>query len=271
MKPMRALAGTIMAMSLAFAIPSSVAAADPLNGPCNTLQLNNNSWVVRTVDTTQQQGWVSSVQGSISRYDYLLCSYFAIAPNVSSSAAWVAIEGSAASDDIVQDGYIKCQRGCINFFPINELDYFWAAGQSGDLTHLPWPVRIGAADTSSSHVFTTQLRLVNGAYQWQFLIDGIVRATTDDSWRKWNRDRVQVGTEVWNCGDQMGGRTASGTDPGNKQKFRNIVWVNATSHSGGLGASQHLGNSYPWAFSSDINTSDFDVWTSAHTSGNCSG
>ncbi len=247
-------------------------AANPLSGNCNVLQFNNNSWLTATADSTQAQGWITTVSALISVYNYSLCNAFLIAPNVSSSAAWVAIEGEPTSgNNIVQDGYIKCQMGCVNGFDYEVLDYFWAAGQDGDIFHLPFPVRIGVADQSKSHTFVTQLRYVNGAYRWQFLIDGVIRATTDDSWRHWNRNRIEIGNEVWNCGDQIGGRTASGSDPGNKQKFDSVTWQNATSHTGGLGASSRKGNYYPWSYSHDYSTADFYVWTDSHTSGDCSG
>ncbi len=113
--------------------------------------------------------------------------------------------------------------------------------------------------------------MVNGSYQWQFLIDGAIRATTDDGWRKWSRNRIEIGNEVWNCGDQLGCRTASGTDPGNQQKFDQVTWRNASSHSGGLRPSQRTGNYYLWSYSHDYSSSSFHVWTSAHTSGDCSG
>lgn len=82
---------------------------------------------------------------------------------------------------------------------------------------------------------------------------------------------MQIGTENWNCGDQMGGRPAYGSDAGNKQKFRDIIWVNNTTHSGELLGPRKAGNDYPWSSYQRIDSSDFDVWTSAHTSGACPG
>lgn len=142
----------LLAVSLAW--PAAAVAANPLSGNCNVLQINNNSWLTSTADSTRDQGWITSVSARISVYNYALCNASIIAPNVSSSAAWVAIEGLPTSgNNIVQDGYIKCQMGCVNGFDYEVLDYFWAAGQDGDIFHLPFPVKIGVADTSKSHTF----------------------------------------------------------------------------------------------------------------------
>lgn len=277
---MKAKSFRIMTAAVALVVVNSISAAgpalaaNPLNGPCNDTQINNNTWITRTASSTQSQGWITMVSATIIRYDYLLCTIFVIGPNVSSSGAWVAIEGTPTSgNNIVQDGYFKGQAGILNCcFDNNKLDYFWAVGQDNDLNHLPWPAFMGTADTASSHVFTTQLRFVGGAYQWQFLIDGVIRATASDSWRTWNRNKIEIGNEIWNCGDQLGGRTASGSDPGNKQKFTNMAWQNATSHAGGLSPSQLLGNAYPWGYMDDRGgTSAAYTWTDSHTSGNCSG
>ena len=268
----RLLVPALALLAGSLALPAAAVAANPLSGNCNVVQINNNSWVTSTADSTQAQGWITTVSARISVYNYALCNAFIIAPNVSASMAWVAIEGMPTSgNNIVQVGYIKCQIVCVNGFDYQVLDYFWAAGQDGDIFHLPFPVKIGVADASQSHTFVTQLRMVNGAYQWQFLIDGVIRATTNDSWRTWNRNRIEIGNEVWNCGDQLGGRTASGTDPGNQQKFDQVAWTNASSHTGGLGPSEPAGNSYPWSDSHDYSSAKFHVWTSAHTAGDCSG
>ena len=65
----------------------------------------------------------------------------------------------------------------------------------------------------------------------------------------------------------MGGRTADGSDPGNKQKFRNLSWVaGGVTHNGEFGEPSQRGNNplYPWIFAQSFNSSDFDVWTFNH-------
>ncbi len=154
------------------------------------------------------------------------------------------------------------------------LDFFYAWGNSTDPTKMPWPIKMGTADSASSHVFTTRLNAVTGI--WEFQIDGVTYATVPDgSWRNWNRTRIQAATENWNCGDQMGGRTAVGTDPGNHQKFRSVTWVaGGVQHDGQLGAvtiSSQQGYYYPWIYGSSSGTDDMDAWTYNHTTGSCSG
>lgn len=150
----------------------------------------------------------------------------------------------------------------------NQLDFFYSSG-SDDVDHAPWPKNISLADAAGSHVFAVRLLYnADGSRTWQYLIDGQVRASEPDgAWRSWNRQKSQIGTEQYNCGDQIGGRTADGSDPGNKQKFRSLSWIaGGVTHSGEFGVPYRGGNNpaYPWIVWQNFNTSDFDVWTWNH-------
>ncbi len=61
--------------------------------------------------------------------------------------------------------------------------------------------------------------------------------------------------------DQLGGRPANGSDPGNKQKFRNVTWVNNTTHTEIAGALYKTGHCYPWSAWQTISGAAWDTWT----------
>jgi hypothetical protein len=264
--------GTIAAVGLN---PATAAATQYLSGPCNTSQYLDNSFSFREGDTGTNGPWITNITGTINRYVYQLCSENPPGNNpiVSGSGAWVSINGPGG-DDIVQIGYWECGYAavCGNQMDTNQLDFFCAYGTTGNLLYQPWPTKISLADSASSHVFTVSVH--SGSY-WNLNIDGTtVVVIPDSSWRTWNRSRVQAADEDYNCGDQLGGRTADGTDPGNHQKFRSISWqAGSTIYPGDLGTPQVSGAPAPWATAVAINgsTSDFDVWTYNHTQSACSG
>lgn len=249
-------------------MPTEVLAVQSLSGACDVGQYIDNTWGVRDAYTGQSGPWLTSASASISRYDYSLCTGGA-RPKVSGTGAWVAIEGPG-SNDIVQVGYWKCGDAliCGNGMHTNQLDFFYSSG-SDDWDHAPWPKNISLADAAGSHVFKVELFYnTDGSRTWRYMIDGQIRASEPDgTWRKWNRVKTQIGTEQYNCGDQLGGRVADGSDPGNKQKFRSLTWVaGGVTHSDGFGAPYIGGNNplYPWLFVLPINSTDFDVWTANH-------
>jgi len=243
------------------------------NAECDNLQLNDNSWVVADQSVAPSGPWISKVAGSISLYDYALCyRSVPVNPLMTGSGAWVAIEGphtggAMGGNSIVQVGYWKCaeSEACgVSGIPstqYNRVVYFYAFGNADDLFHQPYPQSLGLATTSST--FEVALRYyANGTRQWEFIIDGVVRKVIDDSWRTWNREKVQVGNEVWNEGDQMGGRPPSGSDPGNKQKFRNITWYNGTTRTGlSSGVYRPPAHCYPWAQWQTYSSASWDMWT----------
>ncbi len=253
-----------------------VFAAPPQSGPCNGGQFNDNSWVVRDTPIATSPNWVTWVQGDITPYGYELCTHPDYdPPDASGTGAWVAIEPNQQGSSIIQIGYWKCGAGfvaCGNGMRVGELDYFYAWGIQGDILHQPWPTYIsGPVAISGSHTFKVLLYYPgDGTREWRFYIGGSIAKVLDDNWRTWPREKAQIGTEVWNCGDQMGGRDAFGTDAGNKQKFRNISWrAGTTTHFGDLGDSYRSGNPYAWAGKQNVGDAGFDVWTSAHTTSFC--
>lgn len=268
-----------LAVLLALTLAAVGTAAAATNAECDNLQLNDNSWVVRDASVAPSGPWVSKVTGSISLYDYALCyRNVAVNPLMTGSGAWIAIEGphtggGMGGNSIIQVGYWKCaeSEACgVSGIPSTQYGrvvYFYAFGNADDVFHQPHPQSLGLATTSSS--FEVALRyLSNGTRQWEFIIDGVVRKVIDDSWRTWNREKVQVGNEVWNEGDQLGGRPPSGSDPGNKQKFRNITWYNGTTQTGLPGAVYRSGHCYPWASWQTLSSAAWDAWTNLnHT--NC--
>lgn len=262
-------ASMLLVVSAFLPFPGRVLAAQALAGACDVGQYNDNTWVVRNAATGTSGPWITSASAWISRYDYSLCTG-SLRPWVTGSGAWPAIVGPGG-DDIVQVGYWKCGDGrvCGNGMHTNQLDFFYASGATGDINHAPWPTNISLADTAASHTFTVRLAYrPDGSRVWEYVIDDQVRASEPDgAWRSWNRQRAQVGTEQWNCGDQMGGRTADGSDPGNKQKFRSLTWVaGGVTHAGGFDGPAQTGNNpyYPWIYAQAYNSSDFDVWTWNH-------
>ena len=269
-------------ITTALILISSLFVAPPVgaayNATCDILQAADNTWVARDSETVTT--WVTKVTGWISYYNYTLCQDPGIPfirPEQSSSSAWVAIEGPnpggpAGGDSIVQVGYIKCQNstGCavsgIDSSHWNKVVYFYAFGNSNDLLHNPFPQFIAEAD-NLPHTFEVYLHYTGGTRQWEFKIDGTIRKVFDDNWRTWNRDHVQVANEIWNEGDQIGGRPPSPGDAGNKQKFRDVVWVNNTVHNGLSGSPYLAGHCYLWANWQTYNAQDWDVWTTNnHTS-----
>lgn len=286
---MRLLASFAAALLLVLAQTSALnAQSQQLNGPCNDSEQPptgnpDNGFAYRQANTGGTGPWITSVSGSINRNVYTLCDQSnGIVPNLTASGAWVAIEGPGSSD-IVQDGYWECGNGlvCGNGMDTYKLDFFYAWGNSTDPTKMPWPTWMGLADSASSHTFTTDLNAQTGV--WEFKIDGVIRATqADGSWRNWNRTRIQAASENWNCGDELGGRTVLGSDPGNHQKFRTVKWVaGGVTHNGGLGSvviySPIYGNTgngtgvWPWYYASSSGTDDLDAWTYNHTTGSCQG
>lgn len=264
----------MMAAIALLAASGVVSATTQTNGDCDLTQFNDNSWVVRDGYTGNTGPWVTSVEGQINRYAYSVCNHGFVAPNLSGTGSWVAIEGPGP-EDIVHVGYWVCGDGvvCGNDMHPHQLDFFFAWGASGDPFHAPWPSNISLADGSSTHIFTVTLVYnADGTRTWHFKIDHVDRVLVGDgSWRTWNRSRVEVGNEQWNCGDQIGGRGPDGSDQGNHQKFRGISWIaGGITHVGGLTNPQWLGNNpqYPWVNFQTINgsTSDFDVWTQNHGS-----
>lgn len=273
---LRVIVAVILAWSVALMMGSTAAlAAPPQNGPCRDSQVNDNSWIVRdSTPIATSPNWVSIAQADISPYNYALCQSGVYGPISTGSGAWAAIVPAQGGGSIIQIGYWKCGIGavCGNGMPAGELDYFYAWGIDGDIFHQPWPTYIsGPVAVSGTHTFKVHLYYPgDGTREWRLSIDGVVKKYLDDNWRTWPRQRAQVGAENWNCGDQLGGRNASGTDPGNKQKFRNLIWRTNLSHIGDMGNVYHSGHAYPWGYFDQINDSDFDVWTSGHTTSICS-
>jgi hypothetical protein len=170
-------------------------------------------------------------------------------------------------NSIVQVGYIKCQNSSacaysgIDSSHWNRVVYFYAFGNANDVFHLPSPQYIADASVAV-HLFQVYLHyLPGGGRQWEFWIDGYLRAIIGDDWRTWNRQKVQVANEVWNEGDQLGGRPPAGTDPGNKQKFRDVYWYNGTSHYGLTGPVYRSGHCYPWSGWETLSSQSWNTWT----------
>jgi len=220
------------------------------------------------------------VQGSISSYDYSICVQSTGKPLLSASQAWVAIEGQY-DDDIVQVGIIKCATsqyfGCLNNGFTGHVDFFWAHGQTGDAANAPWPVKItNSLDPNALHTYKVQFMTFpptidtypNNHYEWWYYIDGQLQyQDCDECFRSWRRDHVEIGTEDWNCGDQLGGRAA------NHQKFRTVSWVASSTHTN-LDSYVKRGDAggYAWSFGDDLNTTNgLDVWTDNHSQSACSG
>lgn len=271
----RAAIATILAIWMSLVMGGSVVlAAPPQNGPCRDSQINDNSWIVRdSTPIATSPNWLVYVQADITPYNYALCTFGTYAPLATGSGAWVAITPNQAGASIIQIGYWKCGSGiaCGNGMKLGELDYFYAWGVEGDIFHQPWPTYIsGPVAISGTHTFKVHLYYPgDGTREWRLSIDGVVKKYMNDDWRTWPRQRAQIGVENWNCGDQLGGRNASGSDAGNKQKFRNVTWRTNVTHNGDMGVVYRPGHFYPWGYFDQINDSDFDVWTSAHTTNIC--
>ncbi len=242
------------------------------NAECDNLQLSDNTWVVRDSYTTSPN-WASRVSAFISRYSYAMCSHTPILrPEATGWGAWVAIEGPYESglmggNSIIQVGYWKCEDSdacTVSGIPSShwgEVVYFYAFGNANDVFHQPFSQYLGVATTNS----TFDLRLAypsSGGRRWEFRIDGTLVRTLDDEWRTWNRGKIQVGAEIWNEGDQIGGRPPSGSDAGNKQKFRDVFWVGGTTHTGLSSVIYQTGHCYSWAHWSATDSANWDVWTS---------
>jgi hypothetical protein len=212
------LLGAITSVLLLAIGPLPAGATAPYSVPCNG-SLNagtDNSFVSREASSTHDQGWISMAAAWISPYTFDLCSGTAVG---SASHAWVAIQNSSGGGDIVQIGLIRCQHACLNpGFEDGALDVFIAAGQGDLIQHQPWPVFVEHAD-GLAHTYELQLTQWGSppAAWWFFYVDGNFVSQHDDSWRTWFRDTVAISTEVWNCGDQEGGRDV------NHEKFRSTV------------------------------------------------
>ena len=273
----RAIVGSLVAaLFLMFVSPRIASVSASVNAPCDNLQLGDNTWVAKDSVVPTGGPWVESATSQIWARDNLLCTYnpFFVAPEQSASSAWIAIEGPVQSGllgggSIVQVGYIKCQHsdGCdfsgIPSAHFNQVVYFYAFGNAGDVFHLPSPQYIDVAGTGY-HTFLVKLHyLSGGGRQWEFSVDGTIRAIIDDAWRTWNRTTIQSANELWNEGDQLGGTAA------HVQDFRAISWWNGTNHIG-LTGSPHLvqGHCYLWAAWSVTSSAQYSTWTTdPHT--NC--
>ena len=142
------------------------------------------------------------------------------------------------------------------------LEWFYGWGIDGDPFHMPWPHRLQTGP-APNQLAVFKERLIWSPRHWEFTVNGnCLLCNFDDSWRTWNTGAVEVSTENWNQGDQLGGRPANGSDPGNKQKFRSISWNDQiVTHTGDLGGVGQSGHCFPWVSSQTFSSSDFDVWT----------
>jgi hypothetical protein len=268
-----AVFAVVMLVASAHATANEVRAA--YNAPCDNLE-TNNVFVARDQSINPSvDPLISWVSGAIWYYNPRLCSFSGgLAPTQSSSGAWVAIEGpflsgSLGGNSIVQVGYIKCQSstGCnasgIPSSHYNRVVYFYAFGNANDVFHMPEPQFIADAPTSSiGHTFKVNLHYSSGTSDWQFIVDGSVRASIGDSWRTWSRVKAQVANELWNEGDQLGG------DPSVVQSFRSVAWYNGITHTGLSGSVYRSGHCYPWSQWKTWGSNSWDTWTTnSHT--NC--
>jgi hypothetical protein len=255
----------IMTMVLLAApwLSQTTGARAAVTGDCDILQ-SDNSFVARDASIASGTPWVVWATAQIGYKVELLCApAFLIAPHQSGSGAWVAIEGPCCdgllgNNNIIQDGYWVCQHsdGCdFSGFPWNTTGYFYAFGNAGDIFHLPTPHYIATA-TSGYHTFKVYLHYPgDGTRQWEFSVDGTIRKIIDDSWRTWNRQKVQTANELWNEGDQLGGTS------GSVQNIRAISWNNGTTHTGLSGNPYRAGHCYPWSDWSITSSAWYSTWT----------
>jgi hypothetical protein len=232
------------------------------NTSCNINQ-TDNTWIVRT----QGSDVVSSAGAYISYFDYNLCNASPLPPLwpiQSSSGAWAGIINGSGSN-IIQVGYIKCNSsqiaGCKNF-PVQDDNItvaFWAWGVNGDPFHQPWPHFL-ATVTNAYHYF--RVFLVNrGSCYYAMSMDqgasGYIYATVPCDSIPWTPNAAQIGNEVWNSGDQLGGWS------GTPQHYFGETFTDQNGQETFTNLPQKSGHCYPQAdFSSSSGQGDeWRSWT----------
>lgn len=245
------------------------AAASAYNAVCDVNQGYVNSFRYRNAQTGASGPWIVSVEGYINGYNYNLCTLFN--PNdppwQSGSGAWFAFVPGYGANNIVQIGFFKC-NWAPSCAPTNGgldtgvLEWFYGWGVDGDPFKMPFPKKLATGPAPNANAkFKMQLVFGNPSH-YDFYVNGQYLRYLSNEWQNWNARYVQVAVENWNQGDQLGGRPASGADPGNKQKFQGIYWNNqAATHYGEFGPIGASGHCFNWADSTLLNTSDWYVWT----------
>src|ERR1035437_1496831 len=84
---------------------------------------------------------------------------------------------------------------------------FWAYGIDNDYNHMPWPHPL-ALVSPVSHTFRV-FKVNRTSCYWAMAMDqglpDYAYATVPGGTTTWTPTAAQVGNEVWNCGDQIGG------------------------------------------------------------------
>ena len=199
------------------------------NTTCNLSQgAGDNTWVVRNQPSSSA---VTGAGATISYFDYNLCRAPIPGPlgwpNQSSSGAWVGIVNGGGS--IIQVGYIKCNPnqvlGCKNV-PAQDDGItiaFWAWGNDGDIFKQPWPHFL-ANVTNANHTFSVYKVNRSTCYYSMSMDVGasdFAYSTVPCSTINWTPTAAQIGNEVWNSGDQLGGYS------GTPQRFSSENYTNA--------------------------------------------
>lgn len=267
------IANIMFAAMLVLSSPTP-AMAVATNANCDLFQgaisYGDNTWRQRVATTGARGPWITQIQGYINGYNYSLCHYNPVVPPwKSGSGAWLAFYPfNSGGNSIVQIRFWKCGYGpsCSpllgNMVP-GRLQWFYAWGIDNDLTKLPFPHPL-AAGPAPNYNTKFKMKLVFGSPgHYEFYVnDQCLKCNLTNEWQNWNTAEAVTAVENWNQGDQLGGRTANGSDPGNKQKFLTISWFDQfITHNGGFGAVQAAGHCFPWASSTVYNSSDWYVWT----------
>ncbi len=206
------------------------AAANAICNNENEQPVGDNSWL------TRQQNYgsaLSEASADISYFDYSVCEWETEEPAQSSSGAWPAVEASVSGNAIIQSGYIKCnpyqKYGCLNqdLQPyLGQTIAFWAWGNNNDLGHMPWPHFLATVPNAVGQYHHFSVFKVNrSTCYWAMTIDHGTSAyhytTVACSSLTWTPVKAEVGNEVWNSGDQVGGFS------GSPQRFDNERYLDA--------------------------------------------